>query len=121
MVTDVSEHRLVMLFIEGLADPLCGWVKAFKSQNLQDDMIREQDTKDAIPKNKPQSKPFIPQKNKYKKPFQKEWIGINKLDGETQNELRRNKLCFSCKEPWDLGNLYMGKGKVHYIKFTLGQ
>ena len=47
---------------------------------------------DALPKNRFQSKPFIPQKGKDKKPFQKEGIGKNKLDDETWNELRRKKL-----------------------------
>jgi len=28
-VIDISEHRLVVLFKEGLAKPLCGWVKDF--------------------------------------------------------------------------------------------
>ena len=30
MVTDITEPRLIMLFIEGLAKPLHGWVKAYK-------------------------------------------------------------------------------------------
>jgi hypothetical protein len=50
------------------------------------------------------------------KPFQKEWIGKEKLDEATRNELRRNKLCFSCKEPWELGHSFIGKGKVQYIE-----
>jgi hypothetical protein len=33
-VFDISEHRLVMLFIEALTEPLRGWVKAFKPHNL---------------------------------------------------------------------------------------
>jgi hypothetical protein len=36
MVTDISEARLVMLFIEGLTEPLRGWVKAYKPTSLQD-------------------------------------------------------------------------------------
>jgi len=34
MVSDISKVRLVMLFIEGLIDPLCGWVRAYKPANL---------------------------------------------------------------------------------------
>ena len=86
-----------MLFTEGLSEPLHGWVKAFKLESLQDAMIRTRDMKDAIPKNKP----FIPQKNKDKNPFQKERTEKEKLDEATSNELRRKKLCFSCKEPWE--------------------
>jgi hypothetical protein len=33
-VSDISEHRLVMLFIEALTEPLRGWVKAFKPHTL---------------------------------------------------------------------------------------
>jgi hypothetical protein len=34
MVMDILEARLVMLFIEGLVEPLRGWVKAYKPINL---------------------------------------------------------------------------------------
>jgi hypothetical protein len=33
MVQDVSQYRIVMLFIEGLMEPLKGWVKDFKPTN----------------------------------------------------------------------------------------
>ena len=33
-VTDISEHRLVMLFTEGLAEPLRRWVKDFRTTTL---------------------------------------------------------------------------------------
>ena len=38
MVTDIFEARLVMLFIEALAEPLCGWVNAYRSTTLHDDI-----------------------------------------------------------------------------------
>jgi hypothetical protein len=69
MVKDVSEDRLIILFIEGLSEPLCGWIKAFKPTSLQDAIIRARDMEYSIPKNKFLSKPFLPQKNKDKKPF----------------------------------------------------
>ena len=34
MVTDISEARLVMLFVEGLEEPLRGWVKSFELTTL---------------------------------------------------------------------------------------
>jgi hypothetical protein len=95
IVTYIYEQRLVMLFNEGLSEPLHGWIKAFKPETLQDVIIRTWDMEDAVPKTKKNSKPFIPQKNKYKKPFQKECIEKEKLDEVTRNELRRKKLCFS--------------------------
>lgn len=71
---------------------------------------------DAIPKAKFPSNPLIPQKNRDKKSFQREWDGKDRLDDKTQNKLRRNKLYFTCKEPWEPGHKCLGKGKVHYIE-----
>jgi hypothetical protein len=34
-VSDISKHRLVMMFIEALMEPLRGWVKAFQHFNYQ--------------------------------------------------------------------------------------
>jgi hypothetical protein len=34
VVTDISEPRLIMLFTEGLTEPLRGWVKAYKPHTL---------------------------------------------------------------------------------------
>jgi hypothetical protein len=36
MVQDVSHTRLMILFTEGLMEPLKGWVKDFKPTNPQD-------------------------------------------------------------------------------------
>jgi hypothetical protein len=117
-VTDISEHRLVMLFTEGLVEPLRGWVKSFKPETLHDAIIRTRDMEDAIPKTNTFSKPFVPQKNKDKKPFQKDGTSKENLDEATHNELRRKKLCFNCKDHWELGHRCMGKGKgkEHYIE-----
>ena len=59
MVNDISEARLIMLFAEGLSEPLRGWVKAFKPITLQDAITCTQDMEDAAPKNRYLSKPFI--------------------------------------------------------------
>jgi hypothetical protein len=61
-------------------------------------------------------KPFIPQKGHVRKPPQRTWTGKDWMDEETRRELRRKKLCYSCKEPWELGHRCMGRGKVHYIE-----
>lgn len=50
MSMDVLEHRLVMLFMEGLSKPLCGWVKDLKPTTLHDVIIRTKDMEDAVPK-----------------------------------------------------------------------
>jgi hypothetical protein len=115
-VTYISEHRLVMLFTEGLAEPLRGWVKAFRPTTLQDAIKRMLDMMDTVPKTKGPTKPYIPPKNPDKKPFHKEWTGKDRLDEETRRELRWKKLCFTCKDPWESGHRCMGKGKSHYIE-----
>jgi len=43
MVPDVCQARLIMLFIEGLMEPLRGWVKDFKPSNLQEAIWRTRD------------------------------------------------------------------------------
>lgn len=39
-----------------------------------------------------------------------------KLDFETRNELKRKKLCFTCREPWTPDHRCLGKGKIHYVE-----
>jgi hypothetical protein len=59
MVQDVSQTRLMMLFIEGLMGPLKGWVKAFKPTNLQEAIWN---TRDLGPTAKPKCVPRPPLK-----------------------------------------------------------
>ena len=87
MVTHISKAKLIMLFTKGLPEPLRGWVKDFKLVTLPDAITRTQDMEDVAPKNRYLSKPFIPQKGKDKKPFQKGGPGNNRLDERTWNEL----------------------------------
>jgi hypothetical protein len=115
-VIDISKLRLVMLFIEGISKPLCGWVKDFNPETLHDVIVKEQDMEGVVPKKKTLSKPFIPQKVKYKKPPVKEGMGKERLDEVNQNVLRKKNLCFNCKYPWAPGHRCIGKGKVQYIE-----
>jgi len=63
MVTDISQQRLVLLFTEGLAEPLRGWVKAFRPTTLQEAFTRTWDMRDTVSKKAP-TKPFTPQGGK---------------------------------------------------------
>jgi hypothetical protein len=119
-VTDISEPRLVMLFTEGLTEPLRGWVKAYRPHTLQDAIRRTRDLADSVPKTKPFTKPFVPQRDKDQKNPQREWKGKPKLDDDTRRELMRKKLCFSCRDPWVPGHRCMGKGQIHYIEVESG-
>lgn len=74
MVTDISEQQLVMLFIEGLTEPLRGWVKAFKPDSLQDAIMKTRDMEYSTSSIRAPSKPFTSHKDKGKKPFQKRVI-----------------------------------------------
>jgi hypothetical protein len=119
-VTDISEPRLVMLFTEGLTEPLRGWVKAYRPHSLQDVVRRTRDLADSVPKTKPFTKPFVPQRDRDPKNPPKEWKGKPKLDDDTRRELMRKKLCFSCRDPWVPGHRCMGKGQIHYIEVESG-
>jgi hypothetical protein len=68
-VTDISEPRMIMLFIEGLTDPLRGWVKAYNPPTLKDAILHTRDLADSVPKTKTFSKPFFPQRDRDRKPF----------------------------------------------------
>jgi hypothetical protein len=59
-VTDISEPKLIMLFTEGLTEPLRGWVNPYRPHTLQDAILRTRDLADSVPKTKPFSKPFVP-------------------------------------------------------------
>ena len=64
MVTDITEPRLIMLFTEGLAESLRGWVKAYKPATLQDAIGRAKDLQDTVLKNRFPPKPAFPPKGK---------------------------------------------------------
>lgn len=119
MVIDILEARLVMLFVEGLSEPLRGWVKGFEPTTLCVAINKTKDKQDASSKNKFTLKPSFPQKSKEVKPFQKEWIRKPKVDEETWKELWKKKLCLTCQEPWAPRHKCAGKdmvGKAHYIE-----
>lgn len=68
MVIDISEIRLVMLFVEGLSKPLRDWVKDFEPATLRATINKTRDMQDVVSKNK-FTQPSFPQKSKEVKPF----------------------------------------------------
>jgi hypothetical protein len=125
MVQDISPTRLMMLFTEGLMDPLKGWVKAFKPTNLHDAIWR---TRDLGPTARPKFTPRPPlnfggrdqrhpmnQGGRDPRGFDR---GRGRVDENTRRELRRKQLCLTCKEPWNPAHKCMGRGQVHYIEVT---
>jgi hypothetical protein len=125
MVQDISPTRLMMLFTEGLMEPLKGWVKAFKPTNLQEAIWK---TRDLGPAAKPKFIPRPPLNNGGRdqrppmNPGGRDPRGFDKghgrVDENTRRELRRKQLCFTCKEPWNPTHKCMGRGQVHYIEVT---
>jgi hypothetical protein len=83
-VIDISKPRMIIIFTEGLTKPLRGWVKAYGPPTLQDAILHTRDLEDSVPKTKTFSKPFISQKDRDRKPFQREWKGKEKIDDETR-------------------------------------
>jgi hypothetical protein len=125
MVQDISPTRFMMLFIEGLMEPLKSWVKAFKPTNLQDAIWT---MRDLGPASKPKvvPRPSLNTRGRDQRPpvnqggcdprgFDR---GRGRMDDKTRRELRRKQLCFTCKEPWNPSHKCMGRGQVHYIEVT---
>jgi hypothetical protein len=81
---DISEPRLIILFIEGLTEPLRGWVNAYRPPTLQDDILYTRDLVNSMPKTKTFSKPVMPQRDQDRNPFQREQKSKEKLDDETR-------------------------------------
>ena len=121
MVPDMPQKCSLMLFIEGLQDRLKGLVRAFQSATLKDaiDVTLRLDTTPTYPLHK---RPFKdsrhPQKANTSQLRDGQSARPPRMDPETWNDLRRKKLCFSCKVLWEPGHCCMGKGKVHLIEVT---
>ena len=103
--------RLVLLFIEGLAEPLKGLVKYHKPTTLEDAMSLTRDLQDVLPRTRFPPKPNFEFEKKpwkkdapNKKPWQSDSSEKNKKEGLNRDELRRKKLCFTCFQPWTPGH-----------------
>ena len=107
IVQDVSERRMVILFTEGFSEPLKGWIKAFDPPSLQEAMRKAQSMELTTPSSRFTSRSTSSFKDNKKFDKNKGKKGDTKgkstapLDMETLNDLRRKKLCFYCKGPYD--------------------
>ena len=105
-----------MLFTEAFTEPLQGWVKSYRPTTLADAVRRTRDIQDAVPKIRLPPKTNSPIEDEERKPIQKEWPMKEWMDNDTRHDLRRQKLCFTCQEPWVPGHRCSGKGKAYYIE-----
>ena len=117
MVIDISESSLILLFTEGLAEPLKGLVKAYRPITLQEAVSRTRDLQDAIPRTKYPPRTPLPHKfQNQKTPVRKfHALGKKYYSYKDRDELKRKKFCFSCPKPWAVGHKCV-KGKAHYIE-----
>ena len=105
-VPDISERRLVVLFMEGLMEPLKGWLKAFDPPTLQEAMRKARSMELTAPSNRytPRSTSSFRDNKRFDKNKGKKGDIKGKstapFDAETLNDLRK-KLCFYCKGPYD--------------------
>ena len=118
MVIDISESQLILLFIEGLAEPLKGLVKAYRPSTLQEALNRTRDLQDDIPRTRFHLRMNAPSQFKNQIPPMKIPTRNFKRDNfsRDRDEMRRRKLCFTCQEPW-VPVHKCAKGKEHYIVF----
>ena len=111
MVPDISEWRLVILFIDGLIEPLKGWVKAFDPPTLEEAMKKACSMELVALANQFCSKSsslFRDNKGEFSRGKEKVSDSKGKLatplDKEMLNDLRRKKLCFFLKGPYEFGH-----------------
>jgi hypothetical protein len=97
-----------MLFMEGLVEPLRGWVKDFRPNTLHEAIMKTQDMAGTTPK-KTSEKTFIPQKIQVSKPPQKPWTGKDRMDEETRREMRRKKALLQLQRVMGTGSSMYGK------------
>lgn len=64
MISRITERRLVVLFSEGLMEPLKGWIKAIDPPTLHEAMKKARSMEQTAPRSKNQSKPFSHKEDK---------------------------------------------------------
>jgi hypothetical protein len=105
IVYDISERRQVMLFMEGLTEPLRGWVKSLDPSSLQLAMRKARDLESssrskvaskssALPPDDEEPPPVVEDKGKSK----------GRSDDTSREDLRRHQLCYWCKGPFSKGH-----------------
>ena len=112
LVTNISEKRRIVLFMDGLREPLRGWIKGFNPCTLNEAIKQVHDMAASSSKTHVAIPIPSPQEGKDKEPIQEK----TQFDEDSWQELWRKKLCFTCKEPWGHGHRCLGKGKIHYIE-----
>ena len=100
--------------MDELVEPLKGWVKGFNPSTLTEAISKTRSMASSSASSSssrihshPKPPTFPRDKPRPKKPL---------LDEASRQELRRKKLCFNYKGPWEPSHRCLGKGKIHYIE-----
>ncbi len=115
LVTNISERRQTVLFMDWLTELLKGWVKWFNLATLSEAIKKAQSMTSSLASSSrgySHSKPSMFSMDKDNKPPLRKPL----LDEATRQELRRKKICYNFKGPWELGHRCLGKGKINYIE-----
>ena len=115
LVTNIFKRRWIVIFMDGLIEPLKGWVKGFNPTTLSEAIKKAWSMASSSMSSSwgySHSKPPMFPRDKDNKPLPKK----PSLDEATRQELRRKKLCFNCKGSWEPERRCLGKEKIHYIE-----
>ena len=108
--------QLVLLYTEVLVEPLKEMVKSHNPTTLKDAINLTRDLQNVFPKTRYSPKPDFPSKLKEgRKPWKNDSFLKDKNEGPRKEELKINKLCFTCLQPW-VPRYKCEKGKAHYIE-----
>ena len=78
-----------------------GWIKAFDPPTLQEAMKKARSMEFAAPKSKSLHKEIPSTSNETPQQSDKKEKSAPMMDEETREELRKKKLCYWCKEPYN--------------------
>ena len=84
-----------------LLETMRGWIKAFDPPTLQEAMKKARSMEFAAPKSKSLHKEIPSSSNETPQQSDKKKESTPTTDEETREELRKNKLCYSCKDPYN--------------------
>lgn len=108
--------------MEGLLEPMRGWIKAFDPPTLQEAMKKARGIEFAEPKSKSLHKEIPSTSNETHQKLDKKEKSAPMMDEETQEELTKKKLCYWCKEPYKKDHDFplrpKGKVKVNHFMWA---
>ena len=84
-----------------LLEPMRGWIKAFDPPTLEEAMKKARSMEFAAPKSKSLHREIPSSRNETSQQLDKKKESTPTMDEETREELRKKKLCYLCKDPYN--------------------